>query len=385
MSYDPLTTSSVQPTDNSTLHTQQAKAKSNTARLVASQIAVEEEFTDWGDTIAFNPMAARKKSKELKKRLSVNKGKKSEKSSKPADNIKEKAAVFSKNHSETDNETLERIAESIKDDDSPEEIIEKVTKHYKDPYIANQALVFLKDVYSDDKEKLVNIEKAETDYASLHKSAISAGSNINKDVAHFSDEGVATKPELREIYQDFVGTPRSPQQLFQELRQKYEIKKLASVLKFMLHSLGSDIKSKGPSIGRPLLERLFSEIKSLQTVLGVFSFFYSRMDSLKDDFTRSEIAFPKNIGYTDLADTFIACVAEKYPSTTKVLRHLTSLPFSQTTVSKLLICITLREAIRGVPPRLFRSDHHKNNTLMTFLEVINELEEMLEEESNVQS
>jgi len=39
----------------------------------------------------------------------------------------------------------------------------------------------------------------------------------------------------------------------------------------------------------------------------------------------------------------------------------------------------MRDAVRGVAPRLFRSNQHRHDVLMSFIEALEELEDRLEE------
>jgi len=39
----------------------------------------------------------------------------------------------------------------------------------------------------------------------------------------------------------------------------------------------------------------------------------------------------------------------------------------------------MRDAVRGVAPKLFRSEQHRHDVLMSFLEALEELEDQIEE------
>jgi len=51
-------------------------------------------------------------------------------------------------------------------------------------------------------------------------------------------------------------------------------------------------------------------------------------------------------------------------------------------MSQIIIFGQMRDAVRGVAPRLFRSNQHRHDVLMSFIEALEELEDRLEEEED---
>ena len=148
----------------------------------------------------------------------------------------------------------------------------------------------------------------------------------------------------------------------------------------MLHSLGSDIKSKGPSIAPAELIRLFSEIRSCQAILGVYKFFYLRMRIINQQFERENLSLPKGLTFDLLARIFVKLISERYPSPDKILSLGAQLGLSEEILAQIIIYTQFRDGLRGVSPRLFKSDKQRQDLLMILVETISELDDVLEEE-----
>src|SRR5690606_11830940 len=116
-----------------------------------------------------------------------------------------------------------------------------------------------------------------------------------------------------------TGNPRDANTLFGELANKYAYKELQKVIKFLLHSLGSDMKSKGPSIPRGELHTLLTETRTLQAILGVYRFFNKRMDLVNKLFSKAGLQMPKQLSFEQMAKCFMSLAGERYPSSDKVL------------------------------------------------------------------
>ena len=95
---------------------------------------------------------------------------------------------------------------------------------------------------------------------------------------------------------------------------------MKTLIDFFLHSLGSDLKSKGPSIDHAELHRLMSETRKLQAILGIFRFFKSRMALIASAFFRQGLALPGRISFEELAKLFMKFLQERYPAPEKVLQ-----------------------------------------------------------------
>ena len=55
------------------------------------------------------------------------------------------------------------------------------------------------------------------------------------------------------------------------------------------------------------------------------------------------------------------------------------LDLSYDEIAQIIVFGQMRDAVRGVAPRLFRSNQHRHDVLMSFIEALEEFEEKLEE------
>jgi type III secretion protein W len=81
-----------------------------------------------------------------------------------------------------------------------------------------------------------------------------------------------------------------------------------------------------------------------------------------------------------LAKQFMKAVQERYPSADKILQLGIQLGLSEELLAQVIILTQMRDGIRQVAPKLFKSDQHRQDLLSAFLDAIEELDERLEEE-----
>ncbi len=159
---------------------------------------------------------------------------------------------------------------------------------------------------------------------------------------------MGTPTNLRDLYRDVTGNPRDSNTMFEELSQKYAFKELKKVIDFLLHSLGADMKSQGPSIPRGLLHRLFSETRSLQAILGVYRFFRGRMRLVESLFQKEGIDVPEELNFETMAKAFMALASDRYPSSSKVKDTAVKLGIEKWIQAKIIALSQLRDAVREV-------------------------------------
>ena len=155
---------------------------------------------------------------------------------------------------------------------------------------------------------------------------------------------------------------------------------MKTVIAFILHALGSDLKAKGPSIARGELHRLMTEARSMQAILGVYRFFRSRMQLVQSAFEREGLTLPGRITFEMLAKIFVKLIMERYPSSEKVLQAGIQLGLSEEIIAEMIIFTQMRDGVRYVAPRLFRSEQHRQDVLTVFIDTLEDLEDKLEEE-----
>ena len=224
------------------------------------------------------------------------------------------------------------------------------------------------------------LEQAKVKLYQENEREIKAGRNMGVQARNFSAQGLGSPTGLRDLYRNITANPRDANTLFQELSTKYPFSKMKVVIEFMLHSLGADIKAKGPSISREELTRMLNETRNMQAILGVYKYFFSRIRLIASSFERQGLVLPPRITFEALARLFMKFIQERYPSTDKALLLSQPLGIADEVLAQLIIYLQFRDAMRQVAPRLFRDDRHRQELLMCFIETLEELEEEQEED-----
>ena len=285
---------------------------------------------------------------------------------------------FQDRNPELQSRTLQLLRSRISARDTVEDIVRKVRSTYIDLSLADEALDFLLE--TADAATRDKILRAKEELNRLFDREIRAGRNINTQAREFSSQGLGSANALRDLYRNITGNPRDAQTLFQELTTAYPYDKMKIVLEFLLHSLGADLKSKGTSISRAELQRLMTETRNMQAILGVFRFFQSRMGLIESSHERLGLPMSSRITFEALAKLFVKFLAERYPSVDKALQLASQLGISDEAAAMMIIYVQYRDAIRQVAPRLFRDEKHRQDMLTCFIETLEEIDEELEEE-----
>jgi type III secretion protein W len=198
----------------------------------------------------------------------------------------------------------------------------------------------------------------------------------------FSSQGLGSPNALRNLYRDITGNPRDAATLFNELSSAYPYEKMKTVINFLLHSMGADMKAKGPSISPGELARLLTDVRSMQGILGIYQFFKTRMRMILSEFKRAGLNLPPGVTFETLAKLLVKFLGERYPSVDKALKLLQQLGLPDRVIAQIIILMQLRDAIRQIAPKLFKDDRHRQDVLLSFMETLEELEEELEEDDN---
>ena len=369
--------------ENITIKAMQAVAADQQVELAAEQEDSQAAFKN-AQQEAINPFAARAQTikKDIRTNLSrLEQMMKAGISSRllPVEQIKESAEKFQGRNPELKSGVLLLLRERIKPGDSKEEILRKLRDFYTDPSLADEALEFLLTTVpeGEDAETLKN---AREELQKTFKREIAAGRNMSAQAREAADKGLGTATSMRDMYRDITGNPREATTLFEELSHKYAFKELKEVIGFLLHSLGADMKSKGPSIPRGQLHRLIAETRSLQAILGVYRFFNGRMGLVKGLFAKEGLTLPSQLTFENLAKSFMLLAAERYPNSDKVLQHAVKLGIEKWIQAKIIAFSQLRDAIREVAiHQIYRSVQHRDELLMALIEALEDLEDELEE------
>jgi len=290
------------------------------------------------------------------------------------------AEKFAKKNPELNPRSLLILLRGLKQSDTTDQVLAKVRAAYPDASLADEVLDFLIESTKSNKalKDKVILTKEEFNQASGRE--IRAGKNIQEAARQFAQDGLGNPTALRDLYRDITGNPREAPALFDELANAFPFPKMKMVIDFILHSLGQDMKSKGPSISKEELQRLFSETRTMQAILGVYRFFFSRLNLMQGEFKRNDLTMPSTVNFQTLSRAFINIIKDRYPNAQKIISFAQLLGVSEEVLAKIIVFTQMRDALRETSPKLFKSEQHRQDMLMTFLEALSLLEDELEEE-----
>lgn len=368
--------------DPSKIRAQQARNVQNAELETAVQVEGAELAEDSIEYAVFNPMAQSNRFKTLQERNQKQPVTKSSKDSSPEkkEEVEEIAKVFEAKNPELRAKSLATLHEQIALEEDDDSLIETIFASYPDDYLVDETLDFLIQSHKKNISLHNRLIRLKERWNKEHERTIFIGKNISQEAQAFSKEGLGSPTSLRSLYKDVTEAPQEALDLFEELLSQFDFEKMKPVIAFVLHSLGSDLKSKGPSIDPKVLQVLFSQTRVMQAILGVFRFFFSNMDYLQGQCTRQGLHYPSNLSFEVLARHFVLMIREKYPSPEKILRLAISLGISEDLLMEIIIFTLYRDAMRQVAPRLFKNERHRQDLLMAILEAIELLDEELEDQ-----
>lgn len=368
---------------NVTLEAMKQVAADEAQELRAEQQESQVAFLD-SQKEAVNPFAARTRNEKSIKSNAKDRVNKSLKSGEkgqrllPLERIKEFADQFQRRNPELRANVLAMLREAIKPGDTKEDILRKLREYYPDVSLADEALEFL--LATTEGELARNVQEAKDDFNAEFNREITAGRNIGTQARQAAEKGLGTPTSLRDMYRDITGNPRESSMLFEELSNRYSFKELKKVVDFLLHSLGADMKSQGPSIPRGLLHRLFTETRSLQAILGVYRFFKGRMGLMTKLFDKEGMEMPNQLSFESISKQFMALAGDRYPSAAKVLQLAIKLGIEKWLIAKIIVFSQFRDAIREVAAgQIYKSIQHRDELYMAIIEALEDLEDELEE------
>ncbi|MCH9625157.1 MAG: hypothetical protein S4CHLAM123_03260 [Chlamydiales bacterium] len=356
---------------------QQRAAKQDAKELNAKQEASKARFMENVER-GFNRASLEKDTERDKFRTLENRKKHPESVEQRITEVESKseedlAQNYNRRNPELPSDKLRSLKESIHKEQSPEEILEQVDKAFEDATLADEALEYLEK--STEGPLQDKVKAAKTLLNELRGREVIAGRNVDAAAKSFHKQGVGQNPtELRNLYRDITGNPRDHNTLFTELSEKYPFDDLKLLTKFLLKGLAYDLKSKGPSIQAAELMRLMTEARNLQSILWVYLFFKSRQKMMRMLYKQYGLKDKKTKpAFEKLAKEFIKLAEERYPSVMKLLKQGDQLDLDD--LEKIIVFMQYRDAIRGLSPRIYKTNRHKQDLLLVILETLDELEE----------
>ena len=298
----------------------------------------------------------------------------------PKEKIKEQAKEYAKKNPELKEKSLILLREKLKQGASEEEVEKILESFFSDPTIQDEAFDFLLDTTVGQLSKTVKDAK---DLLNEKKGReIRAGRNIANEVQIAAKETSADNNSVRDLYRKYTDpdNQKASTDSFLELSEKYSYKDLSKVIKFLFHSLGADLKSKGPSIPPGELHNLMTQTKNLQAIMGIYRFFEKRMSLLTKQFNENDISIPKGLTFESISKSFVVLANDRYPSSDKVMSQLGQLYNGAFLVAKIIIGSQLRDGVKEVAVnQVYRSIQHRDELLNAIIECLEDLEDLIEE------
>lgn len=298
------------------------------------------------------------------------------------DDISKLAEQFHRNNPELKQRSLLSLTEgALSTEDSAEAIYQKVCLFYPDPYLADEAFSFLQQIHQEYPTWRQNVQIARQWLNDKYNRDIKAGQNIRTETQTFSNKGLGTPTELRHLYRNLTINPtQSSGEIFSDLLERLSsFQNTKKALSFILHAVGSDLKSKGPSIAREELQILLKEIRNAQTFLWMFSFFHHRMPSIQNAFQRAGSLLPIQITFELLGKAFLKLILERYPSLEKVYQIADFLGIDEDVLAQWIIFPYFHTAVSQSPSHLIPSSLQKEELMELFEEIQDELYNLIEE------
>jgi type III secretion protein W len=355
------------------------------------QIESEQDLLQWCNLDAFNPIAMMRRFRpldefkdiHLEEQLEEQERVEHEEKIVETEKVEDAAARFQRDNFELQSKTLLILRSRLSAKDTPDDVLKKVLNFYPDPALADEAMQFLVETADPTMGAILQLAREKLNLR--FEAEIRAGRNMGAQAREFSKQGLGSPHSLRDLYRDITQNPREPIILFNELSEKLPYSKLKTVIRFLLHSLGADLKSKGPSISRAELGRLIDETRSLQGILGIYRFFQQKMPALKKQFTSYDMAFPAHLQFEQLSKQMVKFIADRFFSSDKIQHTAKEFGISEETIAQIIVFSLMRDSLRQIAPRYFRNFRQRDEMFQIFLKAIDDLEDLLEREEEERS
>lgn len=363
---------------------QKSEARLGAQRTLMEQIESEVTMEEWSQSGRFGAYAIFRRfpfqslNDRVRRREREKEGVSSKEEPEGVEEISEIEAI-AKHYQEQNNElhyrSLLALRAFFREKANVSEVLKKILDFYPDQYLASDALEFLIEATPEESDLNKTLLQAKEQFSTKYEREIKAGRNIRKEVNLYTREGLGTPPSLRDLYRDITGNPRTPLTLFDELITLFSYEQMEKVIQFLLKALGSDLKSKGPSISPAELKRLLTETRSLQSILWIYKFFFYRMIVIQKKFQKYNLPLPKHINFILLSKALVLLLQERYPSQEKILIMTNTLDIGPDIMAHIILLTQYRDAMRQIAPRLFRSENHRQEVLDSILETLGTLED----------
>ncbi len=259
-----------------------------------------------------------------------------------------------------------------------EETLADIKAYFDDPSLAEEAMEYL--IETTDGKTAELIKEARDLLHARQGRETRAGRNMGPESRAYAEQGLESAGMLRDLYRDITGKQQTDYELFKTLSAQFPFDRLKMVIKFLFESLGSDLRSKGPSIPRGELYALLTEARALQAILGLYEFFKKRERLIRKLFAQNGIPVPEELEFELLAQQFMDLVEERYPTSMRIYRIAAELGIDEDILAQIIVFGQYRDAVREIAPRIYRNLQHRYDLLQALIEALEELEDTLDEE-----
>ena len=101
---------------------------------------------------------------------------------------------------------------------------------------------------------------------------------------------------------------------------------------------------------------------------------------IKGLFDQNDLDMPSRINFEALAQLLMKLLEERYPSSDSILKQAFILGIAEELAAQVIIFTQYRDAMRHISPKLFKSERHRQELLMTLIETLSDIEDEIEKQ-----
>lgn len=170
---------------------------------------------------------------------------------------------------------------------NPDQLRQQLGEHYQDVSHQFAALQFLEEALTQQKappEDIATVREARRALEQERGPEIRAGLNVALEAHKFSEQGVGSSQELRDLYRDMVLKFEDAEQAFEAILNRYGREKFADAAEFLIRGIGHDIEAMGPSRDKEELHAINRGLKSVQHARNLYIAFDDLLGKMQKQF-----------------------------------------------------------------------------------------------------
>lgn len=98
------------------------------------------------------------------------------------------------------------------------------------------------------------------------------------------------------------------------------------------------------------------------------------------EFNSYDLLVPQKLDFELIARIFVKLIAERFLSPDKIVNTARVLGIQEELAAQMIIYSQMRDAIKQVAPKYFRTPRHREEVFKAFIDAIERIEDLLEEE-----